>query len=384
MPRTSSANPTIMGHTRMAKMVRLTRYQNSDAASGYQSFLAIETLRYQISGEQPARQFIHILSEFAPYKKVTNPRDLCFAFLGFQKNANIDIRPDYSSITEHVYSNTTKEIVDGSLTLDIFGVLHRRQTQILTNSLPTWVPDWSAEPLTIPLYASHIPSYFSACRDYYHLPIPDNLVVQGRIIDIVLSVHTTEAFPHSPLQSFDIRDINIRDLFDLDRFKREVNLILGTKQRTLSRTRLLRTLLADGANPEASENILQMEAATGLNEWRIKELLKAYDQWEIIQSRTQDPDNYESNLDAEALLAYGGVMKKRSLITTKSWRLGIAASSVSQGDFICILHGSRVPVILRQQKDEKFMVIGQAYVEDIMRGEVVHWAQNEGKVFELI
>jgi len=274
--------------------------------------------------------------------------------------------------------------VDGSLSLDIFGVLHRRQAQMLTNSLPTWVPDWSAEPLTIPLYASHIPSYFSASGDYHHLPTPGDLVVQGRRVDTVLSVHTTEAFPHSPLQSFDVRDINIRDLFNLDRFKREVNLVLGTEQRTLSRTRLLRTLLADGANPGASENILQWEAASGLNEWRVEELLRAYDQWEFIQSRTQDPNNYVSSLDAESLLAYGGVMKNRFLITTTSGRLGIAASSVSQSDFVCILHGSRTPVILRQQEDGKFMVVGQTYVEDIMRGELVDWDQDEGKVFELI
>jgi hypothetical protein len=354
-----------MGHTRMGKTVRHARSENRNAALGYESFQAMETLRYQMSGEQPVREFLHVLSELAPYKKATDTRDLCFAFLGFQKNANIDIRPDYSpsSTTERVFSRTAREIMDGSQSLDIFGVLHRHGTKISADSLPTWVPDWSAELLAIPLCASHISNNFSACKDYYHSPVLGSPVVRGRIIDTVQSVHNTATTAHSPLQRFDMRDINIHDIFDLDRFIIEIDQISETEQRPLSRTRLLRTLLADGANAGASEYILQTEAERGLHEWRVKELLEAYDRWENIQAKARDPDNYESMLDAEALLAYGGVMMNRSLITTTSWRLGIAARSIHRGDFVCILHGSRTPIILRQQGYGKFVVIGQAYVE---------------------
>jgi hypothetical protein len=210
------------------------------------------------------------------------------------------------------------------------------------------------------------------------------LVVQGRIVDIVDSIHETSPLLHSPLQTFDMVDINISELFDLDRFNIQINLLWGHNQEPISRIRLLRTLLADGANPGENEGVLQSEAAAGLSDWRIEELLKAYEDWNDIQLKAKDPFYYESRLNAEALMAYGGVMKNRSLITTRKRRLGIAPSSVQTGDHVCILQGSHTPVILRIVDDGYFTVTGQAYVENIMKGEAVDWIENEAEVFALV
>jgi hypothetical protein len=207
--------------------------------------------------------------------------------------------------------------------------------------------------------------------------------VRGNIIDVVHTTHPTNTFPHSPLLPFDIRDVEIDKLFDLGILMDELNAMWPTEEDKVTATRLLRTILADGCNPGAGEIILQEEARHGIPDWRLAELLHTYDQWNTIQSKAADYDHYEYKLNAQALLAYSAVIKNRHLITTETWRLGIAGSSVEAGDLVCILHGSRTPVILRAQ-DDGCRVIGQAYVEGLMRGEAVNWLQDEANIFELV
>lgn len=372
-----------IGSARMARMVYRARQDVKTAAFGYQSLLAIEATRYQISGEQSVREFLHFVSELAPYYKTTDPRDLCYAFLGFQKNSTIDIRPDYSVSTEEVYVRTAKAIVDGSRSLELFGVLHRGPAEVLTKSIPSWAPDWSAEPLAVPLHASHISTYFSASRKYDYSAVPNGLAAEGKVIDTVSSVFETNHFRHPPTQNFDIRDLEINNLFDLNRLVSALSRKLPKYNDAVSRRRILRAILADGANPGAAENILQREACYGLADWRIDELLQAYDLWKAIQENTDKHAYYEAKLNAEALLAYSGVIKNRGLIATQKSRLGITSTSVKVGDLVAVLHGSRTPIILRPASGSEYVVVGQAYVEGVMKGEAVDWKENEADTFVL-
>jgi hypothetical protein len=146
---------------------------------------------------------------------------------------------------------------------------------------------------------------------------------------------------------------------------------------------LLRTILADGANPVDSEVILQHETCDGIRNSRIAELLGAYDVWADIQAHADNYNYYEAKLNVEALLAYCQVIKNRRVISTLNWRLGIAPNSVDIDDIVCILHGSPTPVVLRMLSDGTYVVIGQAYVEGIMRGGAVTWAESEADVFIL-
>jgi hypothetical protein len=55
------------------------------------------------------------------------------------------------------------------------------------------------------------------------------------------------------------------------------------------------------------------------------------------------------------------------------------------GDHVCILHGSKVPVILRKAPGtENFKLIGQAYVEHGMHGEAVTWTVEDAGDFLLV
>jgi hypothetical protein len=70
---------------------------------------------------------------------------------------------------------------------------------------------------------------------------------------------------------------------------------------------------------------------------------------------------------------------RRFLITKKGY-FGLGPGDVQKGDRVAIIFGQDVPIILRRSSSETdrptWEVIGEAYVQDIMNGEVMSQWQN--------
>ena len=85
------------------------------------------------------------------------------------------------------------------------------------------------------------------------------------------------------------------------------------------------------------------------------------------------------------------VMREKMLICVKKHvfrseiggLLGLAPQAVQVGDRVCVLHGSSVPCILREEQGKRYRLIGQGYYEDWMYGERVNWTAKEAEEFEL-
>lgn len=58
-------------------------------------------------------------------------------------------------------------------------------------------------------------------------------------------------------------------------------------------------------------------------------------------------------------------------MTTMLGRVGWAHPRSRKGDEICLLEGCSVPVILRARAEGDFVLVGDAYVEAVMDGELV-------------
>ena len=76
------------------------------------------------------------------------------------------------------------------------------------------------------------------------------------------------------------------------------------------------------------------------------------------------------------------VVLNRRLVETECRRLGLAPYRVKRGDFVCILFGCSVPILLRQQNDadtheEYFQIIGDCYIHGIMDGQLIEMARRE-------
>jgi len=52
--------------------------------------------------------------------------------------------------------------------------------------------------------------------------------------------------------------------------------------------------------------------------------------------------------------------------------MGIAADTTKAGDWVCIVRGAQLPLVLRERKDEgTFEFVGECYIHGIMDGEAV-------------
>ena len=105
--------------------------------------------------------------------------------------------------------------------------------------------------------------------------------------------------------------------------------------------------------------------------------------------------NGKSTIVAKFLRRVQEVIWMRRLIITEHELLGLAPEMSKKRDFICILYGCSVPVVLRRMVDpvndeEFFTFIGECYVHGIMDGEAFALARSRSgngqimkKVFEL-
>jgi hypothetical protein len=72
--------------------------------------------------------------------------------------------------------------------------------------------------------------------------------------------------------------------------------------------------------------------------------------------------------------SHGQATYRRRIFTTRKGYLGLASRALHRGDHICILRGCPVPVLLRRH-GAQYQVVGEAYVDGIMYGEIT----SEGK-----
>lgn len=65
-----------------------------------------------------------------------------------------------------------------------------------------------------------------------------------------------------------------------------------------------------------------------------------------------------------------GKSLRRLPFITRNGHLALGSEYVKRGDFVALIKGAQVPFVLRRQSGEKYQLIGEAYVDGIMDGEV--------------
>jgi hypothetical protein len=76
-----------------------------------------------------------------------------------------------------------------------------------------------------------------------------------------------------------------------------------------------------------------------------------------------------------------GMVPNQALFMTKNGYMGIGSKDTRVGDEVWILHGGRVPFILRNMpKLDARILVGDAYVHGIMDGEMIRDGKDDTKV----
>ncbi|OAG20515.1 HET-domain-containing protein [Alternaria alternata] len=342
----------------------------------------------------PAICFYHSLSIFGPRCMTTSRHDIIYSFLGLQRDPRVRIVPDYDLDWSVVPVIATSTICEATESLNLFGMLHRKAgDESRWPSLPSWVPDWSrrleAEPMVFPrswMYFNSASGMAHKARKPSGLPA-SHLVVRGKIISEV--AHT---FPFSRGGGEPLANRHGWDVCSYLNIRRLHHLLKKTWPNDTTAppiVRLLKVILADGSftlnqklREHCSEGLLDSDidelAATY---WFLESLVKQEDTETTDRPKMDDDDmmgKRATRLRDHARVAWG-----RQLIVSRDWRLGLAHVTAHEGDVICIVHGSKVPLMLRRLQSGRYRLIGQCYFESAMRGEEVTWGEDDADEFIL-
>ena len=352
-------------------LVRITK--------GYNTLLLINARRRKNAANPTNKGLLALLCRLAGTVLAIDDRDLVYSFLAFQDLDRPAIIPDYSpsvSVSQ-AYNSAAKSLVEATCDLHILGVTggHRRE------DLASWAPDWAVRlPQGQPICGIQTRTAFSASRGRQHTlaqrpTIPYSLFVSGRIIDTVAGVTDTD---------FDLNERNkggISRFLQMEKHLAALPTDMQDKDKSILLKRLLKTMLADDAfaqddNLDQQEQLTEKELCNYLDMYRDETSVRANSAWlpeldklKVLRQRFRE----------KMLISY-----RKRVFHTEKRHLGLAPKDVSVGDQLVVLHGSKVPCVLRKAPEEDwYRVIGQCYHEGAMYGEMCDWEESEATVFEL-
>ncbi|KAK3312636.1 heterokaryon incompatibility protein-domain-containing protein [Apodospora peruviana] len=366
------------------------------STAGFAPLRAIHHHRMELL-QQNKKDFLTILWHARKHLLAKDERDYIYAFLGFHgptmrrlhagpTTSDRPIIADYKITVKETYKRLARVAIWNSRSLDILQYVVPTQTSETTVArLPTWVPNWAERRFTSgsPVLVPGVPHRFSACGDFPH--DPDNsessvLKIKGHVISAVQKVISHD-FPHSYFGRI------LRDVVKLDELKSLLEAeLLSTDKRAEERNEprldsrtILRTLLVAGAfslDPRMP--------------YSLDELLDAYNQDDGMPP-TKDTRVYRAQLYLRQTLE---VSSGKRVFLTSNAEIGLGYRTMKEGDLICIVHGSKMPCVLRRSSRVQghFNFVGHCYLDGWMFGPSGntnprrHWAwwKSEPRCFRLI
>ena len=325
-----------------------------------------------------------------------NPRDLIFAFLAFRNGEDIkSTKESYQQTPENVWLQAAEQIIKTSGSLDIFAALSGDTPRQLR--LPSWVPYWSdCFPYSRPIVAPG--SRFHASRGLPHIwkkhDDVHKLLVKGKIVDSIKAFAGTPTpfTKHGFGLSIDLNIIWIT-LPDYARrylygYRDALGDELLVKLQTLN-SDLMRTLLCDGAmgSQQPLRCVPQMTRVI-TDAQSLRQLRDSGPNMDITAEQSEMLEAYEKLEDLVM------VAERKHMFWTENLQLGMACDDVEIGDRIAILHGSKVPCLLRAVGADsgEYRVISQCYLDGWMYGKPLKerphphgkWWEEEQDEFVLV
>jgi hypothetical protein len=371
--------------------------------------------------------YLHFLNVSCPME-ATEDRDRIFGILALSRDVgDLGIKPDYGSTVEHVYTKTAKAIFNHGNgmkgpTLELLG-LCRSLGDGVSNSLPSWVPDWrrSLRASFCETNRQSVDPCFGAGGKKGTNPIiiqghvlGDNVLgLRGYIIDQVEEVGSPwEGLPPTS-------DLLKPNLWAEDRKEDLVKELRRRFQRPLTLIRQIEKL-CDKAIARYSQHGSSTDEIERLKDafWRVpcgdlaiatKERfsVRATNDWKESYYALVESCEYMNNEDVSIYTDYWAPLfasrtedeqKKRlesgqtyqKKITdmrdmrpflTKLGYVGMAPASAKEGDVVVVFIGAQVPFMLRKVDHEKYTLLGEAYCHLIMDGEVLSQQRPVADIF---
>ena len=333
--------------------------------------------------------------------RATDPRDMVYAVLGCSHPTIRDqIIPNYRKGVVDVYVEATWALLRCAGTLRVLTAVEdasRREIQ----GLPSWVPDYSVASYPTPLqglFQDGDGAYRASARLTQNLKIPNLksrvLHCTGMLYDSVVDIGETHEelfFGRSNKTSLDCILIPLALAIEGEKNAIEIfwrTLVGNTYDGFYPAPETVEddfrawvswkvsSLLHEGKSKQACFETLQcLDNLSKIDEDQLLPSVEAiYDcpvkhiGWDLDPDATPEEFPGALRFDHESCM----IMTGRRLIRTRNGLLGAGPLSMRLGDEIWIVPGVNVPLILRKVADDRYNLVGEAYVHGIMRGEAVN------------
>ena len=339
----------------------------------------------------------------------STPNDKIYGLLAIAKDGqDLITHPDYELSAEEIYMTVTAAIIVASADLDI--VCYTKASPRRT--LPSWVPEWTKR-----VNLGSMTSNNAGREDFYnatgtmkggeYLRMPHTgeflnnglvLKVRGFVLDLVnglgavelaaVDTETVDLEETSPANVDEQQSCGLiqpepeqnRSQYGSERgtFRALwMNLVLGERDDHADGSKLLNSpYVVQASNGKATAANVDVFIQHWYSINKTLEIHgRALSHW--FKIFTVDPTRPERGMDGltdeEATFLEDVVLAtlhKRLLFTHEGY-IGMAPHSSSKGDKVCLLLGCRVPVVLRERREGRYELVGEAYVHGVMKGEAL-------------
>jgi hypothetical protein len=311
------------------------------------------------------------------YFATTDPRDHVYAFLSHPSADGAArtwpgklLLPDYTATVDRAYLDTAVRILETDP--HPWTVLscsdHKIDSASLTGQRPSWVPRWDEG---FRVYWLGYPGMWYRAggtddTDFQSKFDSDNslLHVQGGVLFDMI------AWVSEPFVSEQLTLLEQKAKKPIQHLWREIQSLTPVTP-------------AYGLNSDENRVAFSLAIVAGRDEadncaeLRLDQHLAAYEAYDCVVTSQDSDSKAASSPGTLALISnQRRALHNRRFFRTLKGYYGIAHRVLGKGDICCVFRGAGVPFVLRRVKangatsEARYMLVGEAYVQGIMRGEV--------------
>ncbi|CVK96142.1 uncharacterized protein FPRN_12166 [Fusarium proliferatum] len=342
--------------------------------------------------------------------KCTHPHDKIFGMLGVaaEDTSSKLLEPNYEISEFDAYRNFVLWEIRHNKSLRVLGTSSQKSSRQHTS--PSWVPDFnrldSITGLTgSPFSGSYVDASAGMPMEVRESNNCTNLHIKGSIVDTIHTVgkrsFTDRSTRLSKRQRSD-EQLSVYDQLQVNRgMVEEARDIWLEAAKGLARGlgpgpggRIFDTnVIDDRPLPDRSISpgwepflrVLFGDVSVGSkSSMFIKEITTSF--LRLTLAEDQLPEEYTQSEEVFAIKALGyfaAIARSRRFARTDMGLAGYVPMRARRGDLVVVLYGSKVPFVVREKGDGRYCLVGECYMDGIMHGEGIRFAEYENRDIEL-
>ncbi|KAH7385000.1 heterokaryon incompatibility protein-domain-containing protein [Cadophora sp. MPI-SDFR-AT-0126] len=316
-------------------------------------------LLFNLCGLVGSNSFFALIDQ-TKHSLCSDPKDRIYALASMAAEGDLHVEPDYEKPTSEVFHSFVIEYIRHHGDLK---VLTQVESHKDTNQcLPSWVPEFSIPRAANPFIQAYV-SGSSSC--YFNFPDERKLEVNGVVISTVAYCEACRLHSTSDVGPEDVREELIRMMSEI-RLRGKIE---------WSREHVHGLLQALFSGAFADNYFPKLTSDEVVNASQLEELLRKL---LMLVSNAGEPPAPLSVSESLVMDAVAGFLLDRSIVLSSDGRIALAPQDTQTGDVLAVLLGCDSPMLLRPLDNDEYIVIGEAFYDGAMYGELLLGPFPEG------